>query len=118
MSNIPEMASYIEDEDQQYKASKNLRVEKEFATNASVLNTDGRSQISNKYSSKAQSEQNAAQINNSIEQPLEEDSLATAVGGSDLILAASTKVSGIDDYRKRMIREMGSTTYNGVSQQS
>jgi len=46
---------------------------------------------------------------------LEEDSLATAVGGSDLILAASTKVSGIDDYRKRMIREMGSTTYNGIS---
>lgn len=118
MSNIPEMASYIEDEDQQYKASKNLRVEKEFATNASVLNTDGRSQISNKYSSKAHSEKNAAQINDSIEQPLEEDSLATAVGGSDLILAASTKVSGIDDYRKRMIREMGSTTYNGISQQS
>jgi hypothetical protein len=38
---------------------------------------------------------------------LEEDSLTTAVGGSDLILAASSKVSGIDDYRKRMVREMG-----------
>jgi hypothetical protein len=46
---------------------------------------------------------------------LEEDSLATAVGGSDLILAASTKVSGIDDYRMRVVREMGSTTYNGIS---
>lgn len=107
MSNIPEMASYIEDDEQQYKGSKNLRVEKEFGMNASVLNTDARSQISNKYSSKAHSEQNAAQINNSIEQPLEEDSLTTAVGGSDLILAASSKVSGIDDYRKRMVREMG-----------
>ena len=107
MSNIPEMASYIEDDEQQYKGSKHMRVEKEFVMNASVLNTDARSQISNKYSSKAHSEQNVAQINNSIEQPLEEDSLTTAVGGSDLILAASSKVTGIDDYRKRMVREMG-----------
>lgn len=93
-----------------------MRLEKgEYNTNCSVLNADARSQISNKYSSKAQSETNAAQINKSIEQPLEEDSLATAVGGSDLILAASTKVSGIDDYRRRVIREMGSTTYGGNS---
>ena len=61
MSNIPEMASYIEDDEYFYKgASKNLRLEKgEYNTNCSVLNTDARSQISNKYSSKAQSETNA-----------------------------------------------------------
>ena len=43
MSNIPEMASYIEDDDHYYKSSKNMRVDKEFVTNASVLNTDARS---------------------------------------------------------------------------
>ncbi len=61
MTNIPEMASYIEDDEYLYKgASKNLRLEKgEYNTNFSVLNTDARSQISNKYSSKAQSETNA-----------------------------------------------------------
>ena len=92
---------------------KITKVDKEYyATSASVIHNDVRSQISNKYSSKANSEQNVAQINGSEEQPLEEDSLIKAVEGSDLILAASTKVQGgIDDYRKRVINEMGSTAY-------